>query len=79
MNGNGNNRKKKPEVPPPRINKQTKIIKSLIEDIYPFEVPNLEVLSPEIKQYICELEKEYISRYNILVNNRTVFDAVIEK
>lgn len=78
MNGNGNNRKKKPEVPPPRI-KQTKTIKSLIEDIYPFEVPNLEMLSPEIKQYINELEKEYISRYNILVNNRTVFDAVIEK
>ena len=45
MNGNGNNRKKKPKAPPPRI-KQTKIVKSLIEDIYPFEVPNLEMLSP---------------------------------
>jgi NAD+--asparagine ADP-ribosyltransferase len=75
---NGNSRKKKAEVVAPKV-KQPKVVKSLIEDIYPFEVPNLDQLSPDIKQYINELEKEYIERYNILVNNRTHYDNFVQK
>jgi chaperonin GroEL (HSP60 family) len=42
-------------------------------------VPNLESLTPEIKQYINELEKEYIERYNILVGNRIIYEEILEK
>jgi hypothetical protein len=32
-----------------------------------------------MRQYINELEREYIDRYNILVANRTVFAEVIDR
>jgi len=47
--------------------------KTAVEDAFPFEVPNLDQLSPEIKQFVNELEREYIERYNVLINNRRIF------
>jgi hypothetical protein len=36
-------------------------------------------MSPELRHYINELEREYIDRYNILLANRTLFAEVIER
>lgn len=67
------NRKRKQEPSPPAPKRQLKAVKGLVEDIYPFDVPSPDRLTPEMRQYINELEKEYIDRYNILLANRAVF------
>ena len=43
----------------PRM-KQSRTVKSSVEDTFPFEVPNIDQLTPEIKQYIAELESQYL-------------------
>jgi hypothetical protein len=54
--------------------KLQKIMKSNIEDVYPMDIPNIELVSPEIKQYVNELEREYLERYNVLQNNRRKYE-----
>ncbi len=46
-------KKRKPEQPPFSRSKQPKgNSKPMVEDIFPFESPNLDTLAPEIKQYV---------------------------
>ena len=74
------NKKRKVEAAPVIRAKPPKgLYKSQVEDIFPFEAPNMDTLSPEIKQYVSELEKQYIERYNILINNRIIFEHIFEK
>jgi hypothetical protein len=76
MNGN-RKRKQEPSPPPPK--RAVKAVKGSVEDIYPLDIPNLEKMSAELKQYLNELEREYIERYNILLGNRTIYSEMIER
>jgi hypothetical protein len=71
------NKKKKSDTSAPRFRQARGNLKSTVEDIFPFEVPNLETLAPETKQYISELENQYIERYNIMINNRMIYEQII--
>ena len=73
------NKKKKAEATAPRYRQPRGNVKSTIEDIFPFDVPNLDTLAPQTKQYISELENQYIERYNIMINNRMIYDQIIER
>jgi hypothetical protein len=48
-------------------------LKGVVDDVYPFQIPAGERMSLEMRQYINELEREYIERYNILLNNRALY------
>ena len=54
-------------------------VRPQIEDVLPFECPQLDSISPEIKHYINELEREFIERYNILISNRIIYGEITEK
>jgi len=72
------NKKKKVDTSVPRFIRQPRgNMKSSVEDIFPFEVPNIDTLAPEAKQYISELENQYIERYNIMINNRIIYEQII--
>jgi len=72
------NKKKKVDTSVPRFRQPTRgNMKSSVEDIFPFEVPNIDTLAPEAKQYISELENQYIERYNIMINNRIIYEQII--
>jgi hypothetical protein len=67
------NRKQKQEPLPPAPKRQAKPLKGVVDDVYPFQIPAGERMSLEMRQYINELEREYIERYNILLNNRALY------
>lgn len=47
------NKKRKVEQPPSIRTKQSKgVARSTVEDLFPFEAPNMDTLTPEIKQYV---------------------------
>lgn len=71
------NKKKKLDTSVPRFRQPRGNMKSSVEDIFPFEVPNIDTLAPEAKQYISELENQYIERYNIMINNRIIYEQII--
>jgi hypothetical protein len=57
MNNSGAVKKSKQELASKLKPPKGGVVKQTNEEMFPFEVPNLESLSPEIKQYINELEK----------------------
>jgi hypothetical protein len=67
------NRKQKQEPLPPAHKRQLKPTKGVVDDVYPFQIPAGERMTLEMRHYINELEREYIERYNILHNNRTLY------
>lgn len=79
MNSSANLRRRRPDNSILNRVKPKAPSKHIVEDIYPVDVPNTEHFSPEIKHYINELEREYISRYNTLISNRVIYEELIEK
>ena len=53
-------RKKKSESTISRFRQPRGGVKSGVEDIFPFEVPNIDTLTPDTKQYINQLESQYL-------------------
>jgi len=37
-----------------------------------------ERIPADVKKFIYELEEEYIRRYNILINNRSIFESIFD-
>ena len=61
MSAFGNGKKRRQQA---QINNRLKQVKGVskptIEDIYPFDVPNLQAIPHEVRNYINELERQYI-------------------